>query len=130
MTNAVVVFAWIFTAVTAAAPALAGEQTTPERHVLRNAFSLPNSGEGDCETRMQKLDASNAEGEERLAKKYAVIDFCARQYALDKTIKTLMSECAKFVEQPVVKQQFMAECQLAAFNYANALRTLKGEYKK
>jgi len=30
----------------------------------------------------------------------------------------------------VVKQQFVAECQLAAFKYANALRTLKMEYKK
>jgi len=29
-----------------------------------------------------------------------------------------------------VKQQMVAECQLAAFNYANALRTLKAEYKK
>jgi hypothetical protein len=37
---------------------------------------------------------------------------------------------AKDEEQPVVKQQFVAECQLAAFGYANALRTLKAEYRK
>jgi hypothetical protein len=30
----------------------------------------------------------------------------------------------------VVQQQLVAECQLAAFNYANALRTLKAEYKR
>jgi len=41
-----------------------------------------------------------------------------------------VKECAKFEEQPVVKQQFVAECQLAAFKYANALRALKMEYKK
>jgi hypothetical protein len=79
---------------------------------------------------MQKLDASNAEGEERLAAKYEVIEFCARQYERDATIKMLVKECAKYAEQPVLKQQFLAECQLAAFAYANALRTLKTEYRK
>jgi hypothetical protein len=33
------------------------------------------------------------------------------------------------VEQPLLKQQFVAECQLAAFNDANALYTLKAEYR-
>jgi hypothetical protein len=33
-------------------------------------------------------------------------------------------------ERPVIKQQFVAECQLAAFKYANALRWLKAEYGK
>ena len=91
----------------------------------------PASAAGDdCEARMQKLDASNAEGEERLAEKNAAIAVCARQYGRDETIKRLVSACAKFEEQPVVKQQMVAECQLAAFNYANALRSLKADYKK
>jgi hypothetical protein len=30
----------------------------------------------------------------------------------------------------VLKQQPVAECQLAAFGYANALSTLKAEYRK
>jgi hypothetical protein len=93
------------------------------------AAAAPASTE-DCEARMQKLDASNAEGEERLAAKNDVIAFCTRQYARDETIKRLVKACAKYEEQPVVKQQAVAECQLAAFNYANALRTLKAEYKK
>ncbi len=79
---------------------------------------------------MEKLDASPAEGEERLAEKHLVIDHCASQYKNDKTIARLVKECAKYEEQPVVKQQFIAECQLAAFNYANALYTLKAEYRK
>ena len=29
--------------------------------------------------------------------------------------------------QPLLKQQFVAECQLAALNYANALHMLKAE---
>jgi hypothetical protein len=130
MSKAILVCALIFTLVTAVAPTLAGEQIAMETHVLRNTSSLPNSTEGDCETRIQKLDASNAEGEERLAEKNEVIDFCANQYQNDNTIKRLVKECAKFEEQPVVKQQFVAECQLAAFKYANALHTLKTEYKK
>lgn len=94
------------------------------------AGSQAHSGDDDCEARMQKLDASDAEGEERLAVKNAVIAFCARQYAQDVTINKLVGECAKYEEQPVLKQQFVAECQLAAFAYANALRTLKLEYAK
>ncbi len=84
----------------------------------------------DCEASMQKLDASNAEGEERLREKNAAIDLCGLQYERDRTIKQLVKECAKFEAQPVVKQQLVADCQLAAFNYANALRTLKAESKK
>ena len=67
---------------------------------------------------------------ERLREKNEVIDYCASQYKNDKTIARLVKECAKYVEQPVVKQQFVAECQLAAFSYANALNTLKTEYRK
>jgi hypothetical protein len=79
---------------------------------------------------MRKLDASPAEGEERLREKNEVIDSCAGQYKNDKTIVRLVKECAKYIEQPVVKQQSVAECQLAAFNYANALYTLRAEYRR
>ncbi len=79
---------------------------------------------------MEKLDASPTEGEERLAEKHLVIDYCASQYKNDKMVARLVKECAKYEEQPVVKQQFVAECQLAAFNYANALYALKAEYRK
>jgi hypothetical protein len=91
---------------------------------------LPLRVGDDCETRIRKLDASQAEGEERLAEKNEVIDYCATQYKKDKKIEMLVKECAKYEEQAVVKQQFVAECQLAAFSYANALHTLKTEYRK
>jgi len=78
---------------------------------------------------MRKLEASQAEGEERLTEKHAVIEYCARQYKKDKMIERLVKECAKYEQQPVLKQQFAADCQLAAFNYANALQTLKAEYR-
>ena len=112
------------------APAHSGELAANDKHVLPGAVSKSNSSEGDCETRMRKLDASQAEGEERLAEKNSVIDYCASQYKNDKAITKLVKECAKYEEQPVVKQQFVAECQLAAFNYANAWYTLKAEYRK
>jgi hypothetical protein len=130
MTKAIFVCASILALITEIAPAPAIEQSAKRMHLARNAAVLPGVGDDDCETRIEKLDASDAEGEERLAEKNAVIDFCARQYEHDNTIKRLVSECAKFEEQPVLKQQFVAECQLAAFKYANALRTLKQEYKK
>ena len=84
----------------------------------------------DCEARIQKLEASTAEGEERLAEKNAVIEACAQQYRRDRTVVALVKECAKYEEQPVVKQQLLAECQLAAYGYANALQSLKAEYRK
>ena len=84
----------------------------------------------DCEARIQKLADSNAEGEERLTEKYDVIDYCDTQYKNDKTVQRLAKECAKYVEQPVLKQQFVADCELAAFGYANALRELKAQYRK
>jgi len=39
---------------------------------------------------MRKLDASPAEGEERLREKNEVIDYCANQYKNDKTIARLV----------------------------------------
>jgi hypothetical protein len=111
MVRAILVCASIVTFAAAAAPALAGGQ------------------KDDCASSIEKLDNSTAEGEERLAEKYKVINFCDGQYAHDSTIKALVKECAKYAAQPVVKQQFLAECQLAAFKYANALRDLKAEYR-
>jgi hypothetical protein len=129
MTRSILCCVSILALVAAAAPARAEEQAKDKR-VLRGAASLPTSTKDDCETKIGKLDASEAEGEERLAGKNGVIDHCARQYKRDKTIERLVKECAKYAEQPVVKQQLVAECQLAAFNYANALRTLKAEHRK
>jgi hypothetical protein len=130
MTKSVLVCASIIALVTATASGFAGEQIARDTHVPRSAASLPAPVENDCETRIQKLDASSAEGQERLDEKHALIDFCANQYKHDKTIERLVEQCAKYEEQPVVKQQFVAECQLAAFGYANALRTLKAERGK
>jgi hypothetical protein len=107
-----------------------GQQRANNKGVSPGGAALPNSVGEDCETRMRKLDASQAEGEERLAEKNDVIGHCAAQYKRDKTIERLVNECAKYEEQAVVKQQAVAECQLAAFNYANALHTLKTEYRK
>ena len=94
------------------------------------AAAKPTLTKNDCETAIRKLDASEAQGEERLAEKQEVIDQCLGEYKHDKTVARLVKDCAKYEEQPVVKQQFVAECQLAAFNYANALRALKAEYRK
>ena len=129
MTKAVVCTA-IFTLVATSAAGLAGAQTASEAPVPRDASSPAGSRDGDCAARIDTLDDSTAEGEERLAEKYKVISFCADQYAHDATIKRLVNACTKYAEQPVVKQQFLAECQLAAFKYANALRELKAEYGK
>ena len=115
-------------ALAAVFPAAAGAQPTQSSQASTETTARHDND--DCESRIQKLDASDAEGEERLAAKYEVIEFCSRQYARDTTIKMLVKACAKYAEQPVLKQQFMAECQLAAFGYANALRTLQTEYRK
>jgi len=130
MTRAALVCASIFALLTAASLAPAGERIAQQTRVLRDTASRPNSSEGDCWSRIWKLDASNAEGNELLAEKDEVIGVCAGQYAHDGTIKRLVRECRKFEEQPIVKQQSLAECELAAFRYANALRTLKEQYKK
>lgn len=120
----------IIALVIAVAPAGHAEQRGDHQRISPPAASPPNPIGDVCETRIRKLDASDAEGEERLAEKNEVIGYCATQYKKDKTIEMLVKECAKYEEQAVVKQQSVAECQLAAFNYANALRTLKTEYRK
>ena len=130
MTKSVLCGVSVLALVIAAAPAGHGEQRTNSNRVSPDAASRADTGSDDCETRMQKLDASGAEGEERLAEKNDVIGLCATQYRRDKTIEKLVNECAKYEEQAVVKLQSVAECQLAAYNYANALHTLKSEYRK
>jgi hypothetical protein len=84
----------------------------------------------DCEARMDKLDVSHAEGADRLAEKNAAIEYCGRQYRRDKTIGLLVRECAKYEEQPITKQQSVADCMLSAYGYANSLYSLKADYKK
>jgi hypothetical protein len=119
MTRPLFCFVCLLALVTASGPARSSEH------------AAARSAEGDCESGMQKLDESQAEGEDRLREKYQVIEACASQYKRDRTIGKLVKECAKYLEQAVVKQQqFVAECQLAAFHYANALRALKAEYGK
>jgi hypothetical protein len=84
----------------------------------------------DCEARMRKLDASQAEGADRLVEKNSVIAYCDKKYRHDKAIQRLVKECAKYERQPIIKQQFVADCMLAAYSYANALYALKEEYGK
>ena len=110
--------------------AFAAGPDAPERRIVQQNSSRPEAAADDCASRIQKLDDSTAEGEERLAAKNDVIEFCGRQYRRDKTINGLVQQCAKFEGQPVVQQQFVAECQLAAFRYANALLLLKTESRK
>jgi hypothetical protein len=130
MTKSILCCASILALVAAATPARSGEPAAEHKHVLPGASSQKSSSKVDCEARIQELEESQADGEERLTEKNAVIDACATQYKTDKTIGRLVKECAKYEKQPVVQQQFVAECQLAAFNYANALYTLKAEYGK
>ena len=120
----------LFALVLVAAPAVCAAQAANDTRIVPRSVSRAAPTAADCEARMQKLDASQAEGEERLAEKYRVIDFCDTQYRNDRTIQRLVKECAKYVEQPVVKQQFTADCELAAFGYANALSALKEQYGK
>ncbi len=115
----------LVTAATTARPA----DRAGNARVLSKAAS-PMTAAGDCAARMQKLDQSQAEGEDRLREKYAVADFCASQYKNDKAVESLVKECDKYEEQPVVKQQYLADCMLAAYGYANALSALKAEYGK
>lgn len=118
----------ILALVTAAASARSADRAG-NAHAPSKAAS-PATAAGDCAARMQKLDRSQAEGEDRLREKYAVIDACASQYKNDKAVESLVKECDKYEEQPVVKQQYLADCMLAAYGYANALSALKAEYGK
>jgi len=94
------------------------------------AIVPPALASDDCEARIDKLDESKAEGPDRLAEKNEVIEFCYSQYKRDKAIDRLVKECSKYEEQPVVKMQAVADCQLAAYKYANELRSLKMDYRK
>jgi hypothetical protein len=94
------------------------------------AFASPAAAAEDCEARIDRLNESKAEGEERLAEKNEVIEVCDKQYRRDRRIDGLVNACMKYEEQPVVKQQFRADCQIAAYNYANAFYELKSGYRK
>ena len=130
MARAVVCFVSVIALVAAAAPVRALAQTTLDKPASHSTSRLPSPAGDDCETRIEKLDASAAEGEDLLFEKRAVIDACFDQYRRDKTIVSLVLECAKYEEQPVVKRQLAADCQLAALKYANELRALKAQYRK
>ena len=121
MIKAVLCCISIFAFVTAVVPDRAGAQAARNKQVSRSST---------CEARIQKLATSPAEGVERLTEKEQAIERCACEYKRDKTIVGLVNECKKYLEQPVVKQQAVAECELAAFNYANELRSLKAWYRK
>jgi hypothetical protein len=112
----------------ALATATAGAQAAKDKPVAPSAAA--QSAEDDCEARIQKLATSDAEGAERLAAKWEVVAFCAKEFKRDKTVQRLVNECAKYLEQPVIKQLIVTECQLAAYNYGSALRFLKEEYRK
>jgi hypothetical protein len=130
MAKTVVCCVWAIALLAATAPVRAVENTALDKPVSRGTARPPNVTSDDCEARIEKLDASETEGEERLSEKRSVIDACFNQYQHDKTIVSLVLECAKYEEQPVVKRQFAADCQLAAFKYGNELRALKAQYRK
>jgi hypothetical protein len=127
MTNCILCCLSALALVASAAPTRSFAQAANDKPLFPPSFSRAKPPADDCESRIAKLDASQAEGEERLAEKQTVIEACARQYKSDRTIARLVQECAKYEKQPVVEQQFVADCQLAAFSYANALYTLRAE---
>jgi hypothetical protein len=129
MTHVILCCISVFVLLTAMTPTRSAERAGTAG-VLPHVSSPATSADNDCDARIQKLEDSQAEGEERLAEKYAVINYCAGQYKYDKAIKRLVQECAPYAEQPVLKQQFLADCQLAAFGYANALYSLRAEFGK
>ena len=112
--------------VAAAAAVRAGEPIGVDGPVLRIAKITKD----DCATRIRKLEASDAEGDERLAEKRETIETCFAQYKNEKAIDRLVKECSKYEEQPIIKQHMVADCQLAAYRYANELRALKAQYRK
>ncbi len=90
--------------IVAAAPAFAGSVKVP-----------------DCESEIDKVTISDAEGQQKLDVMNTAINVCAAQFKRDKKITSLVRECAK----SEVEHQFVAQCQIAAFNYANALYGVK-----
>lgn len=110
-----------------AAPARAGAQSTKAKP-FAPAAAAPS--DDDCAARIQKLEESGAEGAERLAAKWEVVAFCAKEFKGDKTVQRLVKECAKFLDQPVLRQLLVSECQLAAYGYGNAMRMLKEDARQ
>ncbi len=64
----------------------------------------------DCESEIDKVEISDAEGQQRLDAMNTAINVCAAQYKRDKKIASLVRECAKYEDQPTVQQQFVAAC--------------------
>src|SRR4051812_47041656 len=83
--------------------AVANAQTAGQTRVAPKVAAQPGTARMDCEARIRQLEKSSAEGQERLDEKNEVIDVCDRQYKRDKTVGSLVKECAKFEEQPVIK---------------------------
>jgi vacuolar-type H+-ATPase subunit I/STV1 len=125
--HSILVFASCFALLSGAA-SIARDLIPPQTN--RPPSSAPARHRVDCAERLDALDRSKSEGEERLTEKYDAIEFCSAQYKRDAIVQKLVDECAKYEEQAVIKQQFLTECMLAAFKYANALSDLKAEYKK
>src|SRR5262249_27024078 len=86
MTKGVLCCVSILALMAASPPVRAAEPGARDGPMVRGAASKSSRTGGDCEARMRKLEASDAEGEERLNEKHAVIDICDRQYRSDKTI--------------------------------------------
>jgi hypothetical protein len=63
----------------AAGPAFAGSVKTP-----------------DCESEIDEVEISDAEGQQRLDAMNTPINVCAAQYKRDKKIASLVRECAKY----------------------------------
>jgi hypothetical protein len=103
-------FSLLCLALIAAGPSFAGSVKTP-----------------DCESEIDKVEISDAEGQQRRDVMNTAINVCAAQYKRDKKIASLVRECAKYEDQPTVQRQFVAACQVAAFKYANTLYGLKAQ---
>ena len=109
-----------------AAPAPAGA-TKP---AVPSGAAPAVTADEDCSDRIRKFEVSDAEGAERLAAKWEVVAFCDKEFKRDKMVQGLVKECAKYIEQPVIKQLLVTDCQLAAYSYGSVLRFLKAEYRK
>lgn len=100
-------------------------QVAEAKGAKRTTSSLPKSTDDNCESKINQSNVSEAEGEERLQEKNEALSFCASQYKGERKIDALVKDCRKYVSQSVVSQQAVADCQLAAYSYANAIAALR-----
>ncbi len=110
----------------AAAPAPASAQAKVKPAAPKAAPQPPE----DCADKIQKFEKSDAEGAERLAVKWEVVAFCDKEFKRDATVQRLVKDCAKYMDQPVLRQLLVTECQLAAYSYGNAMRMLKEDSRQ